>query len=55
MLLSRTAEEKVVVSFVTCVEDIYNVQKATTTVPTRIATSYGTCAPFVLKKKRLSD
>jgi hypothetical protein len=53
MLLSRTAEEKVVVSIVTCVEDIFNVQKATITAPTRTAT--GTYAPFVLRKKRLSD
>ena len=51
MLLSRTAEEKVV-SDVTCVEDFSSVQKATTTA-TKAAT--GTCVQFVLKKKCLSD
>jgi len=51
MLLSRTAEEKVV-SCVNFAEDISSVQKATTTAT---KTAAGTCAPFVLKKKCLSD
>jgi len=51
MLLSRTAEETLV-SDVTCVEDSFSVQKVTITAA-RAAT--GMCAPFVLRKRFLSD
>ena len=51
MFLSRAAED-IVVSNVTCVEDFSSVQKATTTATSAAS---GKCAPFVLKKKCLSD